>query len=394
MAKNSIVFMMDYRGDQLQIGGTSNYLKLLAPRVRDLGFDVRVAMPYSNRTEDVLDFMSEQNITVDNVDISPQFGNVFDRIYAAYSYFSRVRPDLAHFILPWWNSCEYGILGARLASIGSRIVTYQSFPEKIDEKIFKGVKGFLRLRRHLFTCHSVHKAISVSEINKHRLINNKFYLSNKVKVIRNMIESCKFSSIENSIDFRKIWGIGDHKTIITVIGYLEPIKGHKYLFDALPNIVKVHPNVIVLVVGDGELREYFHKQVRELNVEENVLFVGWQNDIPNILSASDMLILPSLSEGLPFVIPEAMAAGLPIVSTRVGGIPEAIVDGQTGYLVDPKSSMEIAEAVIKMLDNPERMLLMGSAGQVRAITEFDVSRMVLDTCDLYNDVLLNGLIDK
>ena len=165
-----------------------------------------------------------------------------------------------------------------------------------------------------------------------------------------------------------------------MIGYLEPIKGHKYLFDALPNIVKVHPNVIVLVVGDGDLREYFHKQVRELNVEENVLFVGWQNDIPNILSASDMLILPSLSEGLPFVIPEAMAAGLPIVSTRVGGIP--------------KSSMEIAEAVIKMLDNPERMLLMGSAGQVRAITEFDVSRMVLDTCDLYNDVLLNGLIDK
>ncbi|HCU98867.1 MAG TPA: hypothetical protein DGM69_05920, partial [Chloroflexi bacterium] len=72
----------------------------------------------------------------------------------------------------------------------------------------------MRLRRHLFTCHSVHKAISVSEINKHRLINNKFYLSNKVKVIRNMIESCKFSSIENSIDFRKIWGIGDHKTII------------------------------------------------------------------------------------------------------------------------------------------------------------------------------------
>ena len=81
----SIIFMMDYKGDQLQIGGTSNYLKLLAPRVRDCGFEVRVAIPYSRRTEDVREFMENNNIPVDNVDISPQSGNVMFRFCLLYT---------------------------------------------------------------------------------------------------------------------------------------------------------------------------------------------------------------------------------------------------------------------------------------------------------------------
>ena len=94
----SIIFMMDYRGDQLQIGGTSNYLKRLAPRVRECGFEVRVAIPKSKRTEDVREFMETNNIPGDNVDISPQAGNVMFRLKTAYNYFSTINPDLAHFV--------------------------------------------------------------------------------------------------------------------------------------------------------------------------------------------------------------------------------------------------------------------------------------------------------
>ncbi len=386
MTRN-IVFMMDYRGDHLQIGGTSNYLKLLAPRVRDSGLNVRVAIPYSRRTEDVLEIMKVNNIPVDNIDISPQSGHVLSRLNTAYNYFSSLSPDLAHFILPWWNSCEYGILGAKFAGVGARVVTYQSFPEEIDKKIFQGISGTLRRYRYNFACNSVHKAISVSEVNKHRLIANGFYLPHKVEVIRNMIEVDMFANVENAIDFRREWGVDDSTVLITVVGYLEPIKGHRYLLQALPNIVRHHPNILVALVGDGELKMQFENQVRESNMGDKVLFAGWQQDVPSILAASDLLVLPSLSEGLPFVVPEAMAAGLPIVATRVGGIPEAVVEGKTGFLVDAASALELQQAIVRMLDNPDNMREMGVAGNKRATEEFNVERMVADTCKVYSAIL-------
>ena len=386
-----IVFMLDYKGDQRQIGGTSNYLKLLAPRVRDAGFDVRVAMPRSPRTEDLLTGLQNAAIPVDDVDISPQSGHVFRRLKTAYTYFSSRSLDLVHFVLPWWNSCEYGILGARLASVSARVVTYQSFPEVIDQHVYEGVSGAARRQRHRFTCNSVHKAISVSEMNKRRLVSNGFYSSHRVTVIKNMVELDYFACVGGPADFRSKWGVDGSQVLITVIGYFEEIKGHRYLLQALPDILRRHPNVVVVFVGDGVLRASLEAQVRENQLVEKVVFAGWQEDIPSVLAASDLLVLPSLSEGLPFVVPEAMAAGLPVVATRVGGIPEAVIEGKTGLLAEPASAWGLQDAIVRMLQDPERMRDMGKAGQARARSEFDVERMVTETCEMYRMLLGNPI---
>ncbi len=382
--------MLDYKGDQLQIGGTSNYLKLLAPRVRDAGFDVRVAMPYSPRTEDLLAVLQNAAIPVDDVDISPQAGHVFRRLKTAYTYFLSRPLDLVHFVLPWWNSCEYGILGARLASVSARVVTYASFPEVIDQRVYEGLSGAVRRQRHRFTCNSVHKAISVCEINKRRLVANGFYSSQKVPVIKVMVEPDHFACVDGSTDFRSNWGVDRSQVLIIVIGYLEEIKGHRYLLQALPTILQLHPNVVVVFVGDGVLKASLEAQVRENQLVEKVVFAGWQEDVPGVLAASDLLVLPSLSEGLPFVVPEAMAAGLPVVATRVGGIPEAVIEGQTGLLVEPASPQGLEKAIVSLLDNPERARAMGKAGQARARDKFDVTRMVDETCGVYRDLLRNS----
>ena len=123
---------------------------------------------------------------------------------------------------------------------------------------------------------------------------------------------------------------------------------------------------------------------------EKVVFAGWHEDVPDVLAASDLLVLPSLSEGLPFVVPEAMAAGLPVVATRVGGIPEAVIEGKTGLLVEPASAHGLQDAIVKMLQDPERMRSMGKAGQARAWAEFDVERMVDETCEVYRNLLRNS----
>ena len=127
--------------------------------------------------------------------------------------------------------------------------------------------------------------------------------------------------------------------------------------------------------------------MRESNIVDQVLFAGWQEEVPSILAISDILVLPSLSEGLPFVVPEAMASGLPVVATRVGGIPEAVIEGETGFLVEPASASGLEQALVRMLDDRNLMRNMGAKGQQRAFREFNVDSMVGDTCALYSTLL-------
>lgn len=143
------------------------------------------------------------------------------------------------------------------------------------------------------------------------------------------------------------------KTIIFV-GRLHPIKGVKYLIEAM-NIILQEKTVKLLIVGDGEERKNLEKQVRELYLEEFVNFVGevQNSEIPSLMNASDIFVLPSLSEALPTTILEAMAAGLPIITTNVRGLPEIVKDNENGFIIEPKNPKQIAEKVLLLLENKE-----------------------------------------
>ena len=377
------IYILDYKGGDVQIGGTSNYLKLLAPRVMQAGFDVRVAMPFSPRTDNLLADLRTAAVPVDNLDTSPTSGSVFHRFYTAYRYFLTQRPYLVHFMMPWWNACEYGILASWFARVPVRVTTHHAIPEDIDPRVYAGLSGFTRRQRHRLTSKCVDKAIAVCAENGRRLVENDLYSADQVVAVRNGVEIKRFSSVDGGVDYRRRWGVASSDVLITVVGYLEDIKGHRYLLQALPSIVQRHSNVMVAFVGDGVLKTSLQTQVLETGLSDHVIFPGWQEDVPSILASSDLLVLPSLSEGLPLVVLEAMSAGLPVVATRVGGIPEAVIEERTGLLADPASAQGLEEAIIRLLQDPERMRSMGAAGRSRAREKFDVHRMVAETCDIY-----------
>ena len=383
--------MIDYRGEDLQIGGTSRYLYLLASRVRQNGYDVRVAMPISPRTDHLHQALLRAEVQVDEVDISPESGSLVRRLWNAYKYLSSQRPHLVHFILPWWNSCEYGIWGAWLARISIRIVSYAAMPPPNDDLcVYAGVTGFIRHQKHRLVRRLVSHSFAVSEAVRNQLVLSGFHPHEKTSVARCGVALEPFAdSSEDKCCWRKEWGVEESHVLITMVGYLEEIKGHSYILQALPDILRRHSNVRVAFVGDGHLRKSLESHVLGSNLSKHVIFTGWQQDVPRILNASDILVLPSLSEGMPFVVLEAMAAGLPVVATRVGGIPEAVVDGETGVLVEPRSASALYKAIVYLIDHTDYAVEMGMAGRARIKTMFSVDQMINDTCEVYSRALVD-----
>jgi glycosyltransferase involved in cell wall biosynthesis len=155
-----------------------------------------------------------------------------------------------------------------------------------------------------------------------------------------------------------------------MVGTFKRQKGHMFLVEAIPQVCERHPGLHVLLVGDGELRGAMEQQVAEAGIAEHVTFLGTRGDIPELLAASDSFVLPSLWEGLPVALVEAMASGLPVIATTVSGTNEVVVDGESGFLVPPGDPSRLADAMCRLLCDPGTAAAIAAAGQARVAARF------------------------
>ncbi|MBW1613078.1 MAG: glycosyltransferase [Deltaproteobacteria bacterium] len=167
-------------------------------------------------------------------------------------------------------------------------------------------------------------------------------------------------------------------------------KGFEYLVETLPDVLREYPDARFLIVGEGPLRDKLKVKSEELSVEDKVVFTGFRSDIKEILSAVDLLVVPSLLEGFPMVTLEAMAMAKPIVATNIDGITEQITDGVTGILVPPKDPSALAKAIIRALTNKELARSMGLSAREKVELEFSVEKMVAETERVYLSLLKDG----
>ena len=170
-----------------------------------------------------------------------------------------------------------------------------------------------------------------------------------------------------------------------MVGRLDPIKDHQTLFRAMESVQKLYPQVRLLVIGDGPEREHL-----EGKAGRNILFLGNRDDVPDILRALDIFVLPSLFEGLPITVLEAMAVGKPVIASHVSGIPEEVEDGKTGILVPPADPAALGRAIELLAGDREKREQMGIEGKKRAEKYFTLERMVLETEELYERAFSAG----
>jgi len=209
----------------------------------------------------------------------------------------------------------------------------------------------------------------------------------EILVIPNGVETETFSAITRE-DARRTLGIDAHEKIILYVGRLHPVKGVKYLVKAMDIIRSYENNVKLIIVGDGEQRNYLLRLTREFNLENHIIFIGKvpHQKIPTYLKAADVFVLPSLREGFSLVILEAMAAGLPVIATRVGVVPEVIKDYENGFIVEPMNPHQIAEKCLLLLKD-EKLRERMSSNNIEKAREFSWERVVENLEKLYLTLL-------
>ncbi len=213
----------------------------------------------------------------------------------------------------------------------------------------------------------------------------------RIHVIHNGIETSRFQSASAAGDLKKSLNIDDGSFVIGFIGRLEEQKGVTYLLQAVAALNTQFNNLRLVIVGDGALRRSLEEESRRLELT-NVVFAGFQRDTRPYYSLFDAFVLPSLFEGLPVSVIEAMAARCPVVASDVGGVAEAVQPRETGFLVRPRSVGDLVDALRTLILDRQLARAMGEQGCTRAEREFSAATMVARTEELYHELLRHQLL--
>ncbi len=230
------------------------------------------------------------------------------------------------------------------------------------------------------------RIIAISEAVKNWLVQDYKVQPEKVQVVYYGIEPERWASPVQ--DLRAIWGL-EGKPLVGTVGRLEPVKGHDLLIRAMPSVVRQFPEATLLIAGHDPqgYGRVLERLVRQLGVESHVRFLGFQNDIPSFLRAIDVFAFASRSEGFGQVVIEAMAAGKPVVVSRIAPLTEIVTDGETGLHADLENPESFGEKIVWLLSHREEAHAMGKRGQEVVRQQFSAETMAFQTLSIYHQLL-------
>jgi glycosyltransferase involved in cell wall biosynthesis len=233
--------------------------------------------------------------------------------------------------------------------------------------------------------YGANRLIAVSEAVKQNLAKQAGISLSKIETIYNGIDIERFNTQDKREVKRTELGWSGTDPIIIMVAVLRRGKGHELLFEAIPQLRAAIPNVQIKLVGDGELNQSLRQRAAPFGAA--VEFLGQRMDVPDLLGASDLLVLSSWSEALPTVLIEAGAASLPVVATDVGGTTEIVVDGETGYIVPPGNSDKLAQRLIDVLQDLTGAKRMGQQAYTRVVRLFSLDQQAQKTAVLFERTL-------
>jgi glycosyltransferase involved in cell wall biosynthesis len=367
-------------------GGAQKYVYDLATSLPKDLYEPVVLMGVAGLLDQKLQAQKIKTLILGNLTRDINIWNDISSFFKLIKIFRKEKPDIVHL-----NSSKMGFLGAlaaRLVGIKKIIFTGHGWAFNEDRGNLQKKSLYML---HLLTIALAHKTIAVSEQTKSQILKNNLWVS-KMVVIKNGLAETNYLDKNTAKEYilKKLPADLDitNRLWLGTISELHKNKGLKYIIESLHLLDLASDNKaelpILIIIGDGEKREKLQERINRYNLEDTVFLVGRIDEAEKYLKAFDIFTLTSITEALPYVILEAGQAGLPIIASGVGGIPEIIDDMVNGILVRPKEPVEIQKAIDFLLKNPEKMSLFGQSIQKKVLTSFNKEDMVKKTIELYN----------
>lgn len=359
--------------EDLKIGGAERVIADIAAGLDKKNFEVSVLCV--TRGGEIADELKEQGIEVKILGIFSYHNPI--NVLKLARLLKKAKPDIVH---------THGYFASVIGRIAAKIAGILILINHVHSTYWEYRKRHILMERFLslFT----HKIICCSKAVEDFVRGQERINPAKTVVIYNGVDEDRFTTYKNTSSIKAQLGIDSGESVVGTVSSLTPHKGHKYLFQAAPMILGVCAHTKFLIVGDGILREKLEEQIKNLNLASAVIFTGTKKNIPEILSAMDIFVLPSCSrEGLGISIIEAMAVEKPVVASDIGGIPEVVKNGETGFLVPPRNPEALAQAIIDLLQNPRKAKALGKKGRTRFQEKFTNERMLSEVESLYEALI-------
>lgn len=231
--------------------------------------------------------------------------------------------------------------------------------------------------------------LGVGQAVRQALIQNEGFPGERVGVIYNGIDlsGIGFGSPNRELIRRNVFGVGPDAFVVIQVARLDYLKDHATAIRTLEHVVQRHSNTQLVLVGEGPEKDKISQLVEQRKLTTHVRFLGLRTDVGQLLPAADLFLLTSISEGIPLTLIEAMAAELPVVATRVGGVGEVVEEERTGLLAPAGDNAALAKCILRLIDQPALRKEMGQAGRERSRAVFSESRMHAEYFELYQKML-------
>ena len=361
---------------RLNIGGAAVHTILLTRDLDPDHFEALLVTGIEGPHEGSMrDWAVDQGITPI---IIPELGREINPIadlkvlFALYRLFRREKPDIVH-----THTAKAGFIGRLAAWLAGVPVIVHTFHGHVFHSYFGPLKTRLFLLIEQLLAHLTDRIITISPLQRQEILGYGIASPDKIVIISLGFELELFltnDSLRGQV--RTELGLDNSLNLVGIVARLTEIKNHRLFLEAAALVHDRCDSVHFLIVGDGELRVELEQQTKSLGLDGVVSFLGWREDMPSIYADLDLVVLTSHNEGTPVTLIEAQAAGCPVIATKVGGVPDVVIDKETGYLVPPGDARALAGAIVKILSDDSRKL--GQAGRQMVEEKFSLARQVRD----------------
>jgi len=372
---------------RLNIGGPAIHTILLTAGLNNEGFESTLVTGVEGKYEgNMLDLAAAKGVEPIIIpqlrrNIDPVGG--FIALVKLYRLMRREKPHIVH-----THTATAGLLGRLAAKLAGVPVILHNFHGHVLRGYFGPLRSKALVWIERFLARLSDRIVTVSEGQRRELAGYGIAPLEKITVVHLGFElEALLVCQSHRGELRHELGLTAENKLVGIVARLVPIKNHRLFLQAAQVVAKAMPQARFLVVGDGELREELEAYARDLGLDEKAFFTGWRRDLPRLYADLDVVALTSINEGTPVSLIEAMAAGVPVAATAVGGVPDVVVEGETGYLVEAGAVEGMAEAIIGLLRDSEKAREMGIAGREAVYPRFAAQTLIANIEGLYAELL-------